>query len=283
MSINNSSVSACATSLGVTSFYGDLLLFDESKATTSKNAGWQYFDGYAGTTGFNTLNSSRGYNMRLTVSGKMTFTGQLNALQHTYSLSYTGSIAYPGWNLIGNPYPCNYDLTSISSFTAADNVDNTAYFNYDGGYGTWNFSLNSGTLNGSSSNVFSPVVAPMQGVYVHVIAPATIDLPVSGKTANSSQPSRAKSSTNDYISQKITDLKKIKLSLNYNNIVDETLICLLDGATTGFDSDYDAYRLPEELSPREWNGSLINPSISTGAGSMKFAINSLPLPDPSLS
>jgi hypothetical protein len=231
MSINNSSVTACASSLGLASFNGDLLLFDESKATTSKNAGWQYFDGYAGTTRFNTLNSTRGYNMRLPVSGKMTFTGQLNAIQHTYFLSYTNAIGYPGWNLIGNPYPCNYDLTSISAFTAADNVDNTAYFNYDGGYGTWNFSLNSGTLNGAASTVFSPVVAPMQGVYVHVIAPASIDLPVSGKTANSSQPSRAKSGTSEYIPEKITDLKKIKLSLNYNNIVDETLICLLDGAT----------------------------------------------------
>jgi hypothetical protein len=40
--------------------------------------------------------------------------------------------------------------------------------------------------------------------------------------------------------------------------------------------------MPEGLMPRGWTGSQINPLISTGAGTQKYAINSLPLPDPSV-
>ena len=261
MAIDNSSVSAAAGSLGlgVANFSGDLLLYDEIKATTGTQLGWQYFDGYGSTTGFSSLESTNGYNIYLTNSDKITFKGSLNSTDHSFNLNYTGTNFDPGWNLVGNPYPCDYDLTGIPEFLATDNVDNTAYFNHDGGYAVWNVDLGAGTTN------FSNIIAPMQGFFVHVTAAGTLNLPASAKTEAAAAPTRSKKSLTAN-----NTVKKIKLVLNNGPVPDETIVCLVDNATSGFDSDYDAYKL--------FGGSSETPFIYTEFNSVKYAINSVPVP-----
>lgn len=265
MAIDNSSVSAAAVSLGldVVNFGGDLLLYDEIKATTNRQLGWQYFDGYGSTTGFSSLESTNGYNIYLTNSDKITFKGSLNSTDHSFNLNYTGTNVDPGWNLVGNPYPCDYDLTGIPEFLATDNVDNTAYFNHDGGYAYWNVDLGAGTTN------FSNIVAPMQGFFVHVTAAGTLTLPASSKTEAAAEPTRSKKSLTAS-----NPVKKIKLVLNNGPVPDETIVCLVDNATSGFDSDYDAYKL--------FGSGTTTPSIYTELNSIKYALNAVqgPQSDP---
>ncbi|HLP71742.1 MAG TPA: hypothetical protein VK155_02495 [Bacteroidales bacterium] len=282
MSINNSGIPECAASLSLANFEGDLLLYDESKATTAKNAGWQYFDGYGNTSGFSQIQSSRGYNIYLPAADRMIFTGNLNGSAHSFNLSYTSGNPDPGWNLVGNPYPCNYDLTSIAALVdIGDDVDNTVYFNYEGGYGTYNVETGLGTLNGVSSGLYSNIMPPMQGFYVYARSSGkSLSLPVSGKTNSPAQPSRSKGAylTGD---EKSNELRKIKLSLINGSARDETVVCFNDKATFGFDGDYDAYKLFETDAPFRSTGSIKTfniPSIYSQLNGTRYAVNFLPEP-----
>ena len=131
MAINNTTSGGHTTSyntavslgLQTTNFNGDLLNYLESEVTANKNNGWQYFDGFAylgshSTTSFSSLVSSQGYNIYLKANDKITFTGALNCAQPATSFILTKTSAdalASGWNLVGNPYPCNYDLSVIPS------------------------------------------------------------------------------------------------------------------------------------------------------------------------
>ena len=261
MAIDNSSISATAASLGLTYFNGDLILYDETKATTGKDAGWQYFDGYGGTTGFSSLTSARAYNIYLTNPDSITFTGNLNGSAHSFNLSYTGTNPAPGWNLVGNPYPCNYDLNGISVLTGSgDDVDNTIYFNNEGGYAYWN------VVTGGTSG-YSDIMPPMQGFFVHATnSGKTLDLPVAYKTGSAALPLRSKGASYE-AKEAFMTIKKVKLALSKGPQRDETIVALIDDATPAFDSDYDAFKLFA-------NGST-SPSFYSEMGATKFAINAI--------
>jgi len=223
-------------------------------AGSNMDNGWQYFDGFNSTAAFSTLVSSRGYNIHCQSNDKITFKGTLNGGAGSFGpLSYTNL----GWNLVGNPYPCNYDLNGISLLTGTgDGVDNTVYFNNNGGYAYWNVDLNTGTTG------YSSIMPPMQGFFVHVTATGkTLSLPTTSKTSSTAAPLRSKG---------YNMLKKIKLVLNNGAVPDETIVCLVDNATSGFDSDYDAYKL--------FGGGSATPFIYTQVGSIKYALNSIPDP-----
>jgi hypothetical protein len=266
MSIDNSSIAATAADLVLTHFNGDLILYDETKAVANKNAGWQYFDGYGGTTGFTSLVSSRAYNMYLTAGDSITFTGNLNGSAHNFNLTYTGTNPDPGWNLVGNPYPCNYDLSGISALTTSDDgVDNTIYFNNEGGYAYWN------PITGGTSG-YSDILPPMQGFFVHVTeAGKSLSLPTSAKTGSAALPLRSKGASYEEKEAKSIYVKKVKLALSKGIQTDETIVALIDDATQGFDSDYDAFKL--------FAGGSTSPSLYSEMGSTKYAINAIREPD----
>lgn len=259
MTFDNSSVSAASASLGLTSFDGDLVYYSESDAGSNMNSGWQYFDGYdygfGPTTPFNTLESTKGYNFFLPANDKITFKGQLNAASHSYdNLSFTNL----GWNLIGNPYPCNYDITGIPELTGSgDGIDNTIYFNHDGGYAYYNI-LTGGTTG------YSNILPPMQGFFVEVTAAgSSVHLPAAFKTASAASPSRSKGAA----ATESIKVSKIKLVLNNGSTPDETIVCLIDNATSGFDSDYDARKL--------FPGGSTTPLIYTELNDVEYAINAV--------
>lgn len=250
------------TSLGLnsTNFRGDLMAYSESIAGSDKNKGWQYFDCYLNTVGFSSLSGSTGYNFRLAETGTATFRGALNATEKNFTLSK--SAGGLGWNLVGNPYPCNYNLNGISLLTGTgDGVDNTVYFSHDGGYAYRNLSTHAGTTG------YNDTVPAMQGFFVLVSSDVTgpdtrtLILPVGSKEGGTAMQVRAKGA--DII-------QKIKLVLKNNSVRDETIVCLIDKATSGFDGDYDAYKL--------FGGGSAAPSIYTDLNSIKYAINSVQQP-----
>jgi hypothetical protein len=260
-------VPAAKTNLGITNFLGDLMAYSEVAAAANKDKGWQYFDGY--TTGgytygpFSSISSTMGYNFRFTADDKITFQGALNAADHTFSsLSFTDQ----GYNLVGNPYPCNYNLAGVNALTASDNIDNTVYFNHDGTYAYWNVGTGAGTTG------YSAVMPPMQGFMVHVTATGqSLNLPAGLKTTGAALPLRSKGIS----SVKGSSVKKIKLVLNDGVVPDETIVCLIDNATPSFDGDYDAYKF--------FGGGASTPFIYSELNSVKYAINSIQDPGSSTS
>ena len=258
MSFRNTSVYNCGVDLGLSSFTGDLLNYSESDAGATMDNGWNFFDGWPipprnPTTAFSSLSSTMGYNINSSGNDKITFTGTLNnsGSAHTFGpLSFTSL----GWNLVGNPYPCNYDIAGISLLTGTgDGVDNTVYFNHDGGYAFWNVDLGTGTTG------FSSIMPPMQGFFVHVTSTGkTLSLPITSKTSSTALPLRSKG---------YHIVKKLKMVLNNGAVPDEAIVCLLDDATSGFDSDYDAYKL--------FGNVAAAPYIYTESSSVKYALNSI--------
>lgn len=254
------SIAEVRTALGITNFNGDLVKYDEIRAGSNKNNGWQYFDGYNSTWDFYQLKSDSAYNIYLTSDDKLTFKGQLNGSEHVYSnLSQTAL----GWNLVGNPFPCNYDLNGIDGLTqSGDEIDNSIYLNNEGGYAYWN------VITGGTGG-YSDIVPPMQGFFVHVTSPGkSLILPEDYKTGSAAAPLRSKGTAPD---EKSIVVKKVKLVLNNGAAPDETIVCLIDDATTGFDSDYDAYKW--------FGGNSSTPFIYTQLNSVQYAINTVQPPE----
>ena len=228
---------AVRTSLNVTYFNGYLLYWDDTKTVTSQSQGWQYFDGYNNTTPLpsNAITSDMGYYIYLTQDDTVTFKGALNGSTHTFNLDYTPGNADPGGNLIGNPYPCNYDLTGVPELMgpASDNVDNTVYYYTNGQYKVYNVSTGVGDIG------YSNIVPPMQGFFINITGPESLTLPAASKTSSSAGVARSKGAEDSEISQ----IRKIKMILKNDVAYDEAYVCLIDKATSGFDSDFDAYKL----------------------------------------
>jgi hypothetical protein len=262
-----STISEVKSSLSLTNFFGDLMFYAEPAAQTDQKDGWKYFDGYLyGNTPsqpFTSLVCTKGYNIYLRAADKIIFTGPLNWTQQSYSLSYTEGTRSPGWNLVGNPFPCNLNLNSLpelATYPSNDGIDNTVYLTIDGGYGYWNVSNHVGLA------WTSDIVPSMQGFFIHVTsANKTLVLPVNAKTSTSTS-SRAKGE----VKGDQCDLKAIKLTFYNGTKKDETLVCLVAKATEGFDTDFDAYKL---------FGNSTVPYIYTEMGDIKYAINSVPEPD----
>jgi len=253
-----SSIAEAQANLNLSNFNGDLLSYSEASAAADKDAGWQYFDGYNSTTAFSSLTSANAYNIYLTANDKLTFTGSLNYAAHSFdNLSYTSQ----GWNLIGNPYPCNYDLNGIAELTGADDdVDNSVYFNRDGRYVVYN--LATGGETG-----YTDIVPPLQGFFVHVTATGkSLTLPLDSKTVNTT-PVRSKKTA----CGQTNPIKKMKLVLSNSTVSDESIICILDNATSSFDSDYDAYKL--------FGINNQSPLIYSETKGVKYAINAIPHDD----
>jgi hypothetical protein len=264
MNFDNTDPATAGASLNLTDFHGDLVAYSEPLATAGQDFGWIYFDNYTAggiypLSPFNTLNSSRGYSIYLRNNDTPVFKGELNATDHTFNL--TKSRPGFGWNLIGNPFPCNYDLQGITklALNEVDGVDNNVYFTYQGGYAYWNVFTKIGI------NWNSDIIPPMQGFFVLVTESTSLTLPASSKTTSPGH-TRAKG----YSDEK-SPFQKVRLVLNKGTLSDETVVCLSDKTTAGFDGNYDAYKL--------FNSNIVTPYIYTELSSQKYAVNFLEGPE----
>lgn len=233
-----SDVPSARTALGLTSanFNGDLVLYDGSKALTSMGQGWQYFDGYNSTTGFSSLTSERGYNIYLRSDGTLTFNGILNSSAHTFDIDYVANTDnWSGWNLVGNPYPVNYNLTGIEALNSLvdDGISNTIYYTYNGSFEYYNPLSEQGSSNATS------IIRPMQGFFVYATEAGSLTLPVGSKTFNPAQQRFKKGSSAD---SKKSPLKLARLSLNSGSETDETLVLLVEGSSNEFNESYDGFK-----------------------------------------
>lgn len=181
----------------------------------------------------------------VTLSAKGTIqTGMFN-----FSLTYSASNG-EGWNLVGNPYPC--DINWDNAGWTKTNIDNTIYI-YNpttNNYATYNGITG---LNGGESTIASG-----QAFFVKANASSPV------LTANES----VKSSTSTVGSLFKNKVKTLKASFMKSGVMfDEMAIHFVPGATSLKDADFDAEKM--------FNSTINLYSISVGK---KYALNAIAPP-----
>ena len=144
---------------------------------------------------------------------------------------------------------------------ASDNVDNTVYFYTNGQYKVYNVSTGVGDIG------YNNIVPPMQGFFVNITGPKSLSFPATSKTSAAAGVPRSKGAADSEKSQ----IRKIKMILKNDLAYDEAYICLIDKATSGFDGDYDGYKM--------FGSNNTTPLIYSDFNSVKYAINSVQEPD----
>ncbi|NPA68655.1 MAG: T9SS type A sorting domain-containing protein, partial [Chlorobi bacterium] len=187
----------------------------------------------------------------------------------TYNDSGSGSVNengvtadwdnFEGWNLIGNPYTSAVDWDQV---TLSD-VENIIYY-YDGAaanykyYGTGGDAYDQGiTVNGGSQ--FIPA---NQGVFVKAINDGgTVTIPDAARVHNAQA---------FWKKQTKVPADILRLQIEQNGFVDETVVRIIDEATEDHDAKYDAYKFfsLDNTKPMLYSRNFEN--------TRNFAVNSIP-------
>ncbi|QGK73460.1 S-layer family protein [Flavobacterium sp. SLB02] len=182
-----------------------------------------------------------------TVQKTVNMTGLVNNGSLSTTLYNNNQLYTKGFNLVGNPYPSPINWDSSTGWNKT-NIDNAIYFfnsgsvsQYTGAYSTY--------INGvSSDGVASPIIASMQGFFVHVsdgIYPVTGTLGINNTTRiNDLSPIFHKSTMRT--AKPDSDRIMIRISANFSNhtqSADPLVVYSANGATSNFDKSYDAIKL----------------------------------------
>jgi len=177
----------------------------------------------------NTVNARTGYSVNFP-SGMHTlaFSGILNTGDQTISnFSYSPSASGygPGWHLTGNPYPSSVSLqmgpwqaTGIDGYVYV--WDGSQYLcgpNQAAGYGT----------------LPNNVIPAMQGFFIKA----------NTNGASLTIPQQARTHYNSFYKNTETFENVLTLNMTGNGYKDEAIVAFNPVSTSGFDSDYDAYKL----------------------------------------
>jgi hypothetical protein len=232
----------------------NLYTYNETNPSPNRSVGWTAVPSIA-----TSLTMMRGYALYFTKWVNRTVIDMTGTYNHaaTYSdatLTNTssGTPLSDGWNLVGNPYPSEIDWDAASGWTKTG-LDNAIYF--------WDQSNNQYAtyIAGVGLNGGSRYIPCMQGFYVKVTNPGTGTLGMTNSVRSSV--------INRDNWRVASDQTLIKLKVDNGTSRDETAIRLHDEATQNFDSELDAYKLPNEG---------ITPSISTLTNNVNYAVNSIP-------
>jgi hypothetical protein len=184
------------------------------------------------------------------------FTGSLNNGNTSITIGRNGSDPWAGWNLVGNPYPCSIDLSSVG--VTWTNVEPTAWF-WNGSaanYQAWPTNgIGTGIYNGGTH---SGIVPAMQGFYVHATG-VTGSVALTNATRVHSAQAFLKSTPDPHL--------VIRAQGNANTYFDLVSIQFNPDATPAYDEGYDAYKL--------W-GSTDAPQLYTQINDTNVTCNSLP-------
>ncbi|MBF9141101.1 putative Ig domain-containing protein [Hymenobacter properus] len=238
----NPAYNTSATPLLVPSFptvYG----YDPTRLTTTNNnlnlfdKGW-----YSPNALTDPLNVGQGYTVLIGGGQTWNFTGPLNNGTQTVNVARPAALptdGSAGYNLVGNPYPSPLDWSQVS---VADrpNVGGTMYVYqsndprnpYTGVYGFYSASAGIGTV--------SPVVAQGQGFFVQVAQGQTNG---SVTFRNSQRPTTYTSPTYQRTTE-TRPLVELHLQGAGSTLTDAAFVYFEQGATDGFDAQYDAEKLP---------------------------------------
>jgi len=173
------------------------------------------------------LNNMQGYMLWMnSVRYTVTYAGVLNsgAFGSTDNLTRSSPDSYPGWNMVGNPYPSSIDWDASSGWSNA-NIDDAIYIINNGDWAEY--------VDGIGASGGSQYIAPGQGFFVHVSSGTN-------GTLQMTEDVRVNNNTTFLKARETFDF--VKLALSGLDRTDETVIRFLEESTNDFDSQYDAYK-----------------------------------------
>jgi hypothetical protein len=179
-----------------------------------------------------------------------------------YSLSYTASSPNPGWNLVGNPYPCAIDWNGSTDWDR-NNVDATVYV-YDNGagggssgnYRIYNWNTGIGIPTGNDG-----IIASTQGFWLHANnTGARVDIPQSQRLH--SNKTFFKNTDDEW-----DNLLRLRVDEKSSTLFYETLVAFSEEATGGFDAMFDGAFL---------EGKDDAPQFYTVTANEMYSVNFLP-------
>ncbi len=205
-----------------------LVRYDETMVITDVSDGWQWHDGYGGTTPFSNLNAKEGYDVSVATDTTMTYRNlkSLTTSMGRIDLPFGGSggdTTIHGYSLLGNSLTCgiNWDLVTYSHEHKF--LRHAYYLRTASGE-------EASYVNGVGTNGATAHIAPLQGFFVRTRATGTyITIPDNAREHTAAP--RFKSAE---------QIPLIRLSLSSASQNDETVVRFDPDATFGFDGLLDA-------------------------------------------
>ncbi|MCC3158296.1 M12 family metallo-peptidase [Hymenobacter sp. 15J16-1T3B] len=235
----NPAYNGSATPAAVTPF-PTVFGYDQSRLTAASNNLSTFDKGWFSPGTLNdALNVGQGYTVNLAAGQALSFTGPQNngTLAVALGRNSGATAADAGLALVGNPYPSPLDWSLLS---AADrpNVDGSIYVfasndpsnAYAGAYGFYNNGI--GTI--------SPVLPLGQGFFVRVTAGQTAGT----LTFRNSQRPTAYTNPTYHRPNETRPLVQLALRAAGSAVSDAAFVYFEQGATDGYDAQYDAEKLP---------------------------------------
>jgi hypothetical protein len=204
----------------VSLFGTNVFAYDEPAASVCWSKGWTNI-----TTG--NLNTMQGYNIYHYKDATILMDGKFNTGNQVLTLTNTDGAEvaeHEGWNLVGNPYPSVIDWDATSGWTK-QNINNAIYIWDEKQQNFATYQHGAGTNGGSS------LIPPMQGFFVKVASPGTGLLAMNNNVRIANNQPKFKSASDEQI---------IKIKIENEKYSDESVIRFADGATEGFDNEFDA-------------------------------------------
>jgi hypothetical protein len=173
-------------------------------------------------------------------------------------IPYVGNCPPDGWNLVGNPYPSPIDFDELMALSStSSDVENALY--------VWDPNTNTylSYINGVSSPAsFGGIIPSMQAFWVRTSANTNLCFEDAVRV---SDPNAA---TNDFYKSTTMNDPLLRLEINGQGLVDETVFRFAEDATESYDNKFDARVL------RDIQDADIELASQTSEGLLK--INSLP-------
>jgi len=235
-----------------------LARYDETKVITDVVDGWQWHDGYGGTSSFNDLTAKEGYDVSVGSDVTMTFSNlkSITTSMGRIDLPFSGSggdTTIHGYSLLGNSLTCgiNWDLVTYSH---DHELLRHAYYIRTNSGEEASYVLGVGT-NGATAHI-----ASLQGFFVRTRATGTyITIPDNAREHNAAP--RFKSAD---------QIPLVRLTLSSASARDEMVVRFDPEATYDFDGLFDAAKPFSHL-----KGRLKIYSVLRGEN---YSINAIPLP-----
>ncbi len=182
-------------------------------------------------------------------------TGPPVKFNQTFPVTYTpsGDVTQDGWVMIGNPYPSSVDWSSAA--WTKSNINNAIYIwnSSNQQYASW--------VGGVSTNGGTNIVASSQSFWVQTNA-LSPSLSCTENCKISSNPAFLKTTGT-------SSFNMMKLSIQGNNFIDETVLQFGSSATNGYDPTLDARKL--------FSSNALVPGIATqDTTKTDLSINSMP-------
>ena len=215
--------------------------YDQSRLSLT-NISPEFDKGFQSPTALtDPLSVGLGYTVNIPGTELVDFVGTLNNGTYSRVGLTRGTQATAGYQLLGNPYPgaINSDVVRAAStgLEAAVYVYKSTG-QYVGGYVSYvnNVRANDPILPGGTSNSL-PTIPVAQGFFMRVAVGQT-------GTVNFTNAARLNAPDNTLFQRTTTDLRpRLALTLRNVTIASQTVVYFEQGATTGFDSDFDAHYL----------------------------------------